>query len=525
MEPTEELLIDTSASALLMWQTILGAGVSIVPGTARYDGDNRSSGIWTDGDDRSTQLTPSNTGVILSTGQVEDVTNSAGPQNVFPNTTTNTFGDNGDPDFDAAAGRATFDAAFLEADIVTPDSILSIQFTFASEEYPEFVGSIFNDLVGVWVNGIYVTSPIFANTQINDLNENENETLYIDNTGDAFNTEMDGFTVTLSLQIPVIPNVPNSLKIGIADVGDSSFDSAVLIAANSIQGQFLARDDTLTAFEGQTRSIDVLANDDALGTTLVTHINGTEVSFGDTVSLVSGHQITLNSDGTLTVIPPAGQVGLTGPQSVNFSYTASDGGTLTDTAFVTVTAIPCFAAGTLIRTAGGEVPVELLAKGDLIETRDSGAQPVRWIGRRAVEATGRFAPIVIEAGTFGHHRRLVLSPQHRVLLRHHMAELLFGEDEVLVAAKDLVNGVSVRVAEGGEVVYFHLLFDQHQMIWSEGMLTESFLPGPHTLSGFDKEICEEIMSLFPELDPESGDGYGASARLGLKGYEARALLG
>ncbi len=525
MEPTAELSINTSASALLMWQTILGPGVSIVSGTARYDGDSRSSGIWNSGTATSNRLTASDSGVILSTGRVEDVTNSSGDQNDDPNTTTNTSGDNNDADFNAAAGRATFDAAYLEADIVTAQSVLSIQFTFASEEYPEFVGSIYNDLVGVWVNGTYITSPIFTNTQINDLNENENETLYVDNTGDDFNTEMDGFTVTLSLTIPVVPNVPNTLKIGIADVGDSSYDSAVLIAANSVQGEFLARDDTLTALEGVTKSVDVLANDDALGSAFVTHVNGIEISVGGSVTLNSGHVITLLADGNLEVEPPPDQVGLTEPESVNFSYTASDGASLTDTAFVTVTAIPCFAAGTLIRTAGGEVPIELLAKGDLIETRDDGPQPIRWIGRRAVPSHGNFAPIVIEPGTFGHHSRLVLSPQPRVMVSHHMAELLFGEDEVLVAAKDLVNGVSVRIMEGGEVVYFHMLFDRHQMIWSEGLLTESFLPGPQTMPGFEQEIREEIVSIFPELDLETGQGYGPSARIGLRSYEARALLG
>ncbi|MEM8878953.1 MAG: choice-of-anchor L domain-containing protein, partial [Pseudomonadota bacterium] len=400
MEPTDELDIDTGATATEMWQTILGPGVNLINGTANYDGDNRSSGIWTDGDDTANQLTPSDTGVILSTGRVIDVTNSAGQQNVRTNTTTNTSGDNNDADFNAAAGRATFDAAFLEADFTTTESFLSIQFTFASEEYPEFVGSIYNDLVGIWINGTYVTSPIFDNTQINDLNENENETLYIDNTGDTFNTEMDGFTVTLSVLIPVNPNQTNSIKIGIADVGDSSYDSAVLIAANSVQGVFLADDDAVTVLEGQTANIDVLANDDAPGLAFVTHINGVEVMPGDSVTLVSGHVITLNGDGTLSALPPPSQTGLTGPESVNFSYTADNGAGISDTAFVTVTAIPCFAAGTLIQTAGGEVPIDLLVPGDLVETRDSGPQPIRWIGRRTVAAEGKFAPIVIEPGTF-----------------------------------------------------------------------------------------------------------------------------
>lgn len=525
METTAELSINTSATALQMWQTILGAGATVLPGTALYFGDSQSSGIWSGGDATSAQLTPSDTGVILSTGQVTDVTNSFGQQNQATNRSTNTNGVDNDVDFNTAAGRATFDAAYLQADIVPTDNFLSIQFTFASEEYPEFVGTIYNDIVGIWVNGTYVTSPVFANTQINDLNENANETLYIDNTGDTYNTEMDGFTVTLSVTIPVTANVPNTLKIGIADVADASFDSAVLIAGNSVQAAFEVRDDTLTHLEGRTKAIDVLANDDAVGTALVTHINGMEVSLGDSVTLTSGYVITLTPAGTLSVDPPVSQSGLVGPESVNFTYTSSDGAGASDTGFVTVTAVPCFTAGTLIRTPGGDVPVELLTEGDPVQTRDHGPQTIRWIGQRRVVAKGRFAPIEIASGTFGDHARIRLSPQHRVLVQDARAEMLFGEPEVLVAAKHLVNDTTIRPVEGGEVVYIHMLFDRHEVVWSNGLLTESFLPGPQTFSGFDTEIRNEIVSLFPELDPETGLGYGPSARISLKSYEVRALLG
>jgi hypothetical protein len=167
-----------------------------------------------------------------------------------------------------------------------------------------------------------------------------------------------------------------------------------------------------------------------------------------------------------------------------------------------VTAVPCFARGTMIRTPEGERPVESLLPGDLIETRDHGPQPLRWLGSRTVAATGRFAPVVIEAGTFGLHRRLVVSPQHRILLTHWMAELMFGEDEVLVAAKDLVNDCSVRIVEGGSVDYFHLLFDSHQIVWSEGLETESFLPGPSVMNEFEEDVREEVLALFPEIDPD-----------------------
>ena len=149
---------------------------------------------------------------------------------------------------------------------------------------------------------------------------------------------------------------------------------------------------------------------------------------------------------------------------------------------------------------------------------------MRWIGTRRVAAEGAFAPVRIAADTFGRHGTLHLSPLHRVLIRDGLAELLFGEPEVLVAAKNLVNDKSVRRIEGGEVVYVHILFDQHQVVFSEGLATESFLPGPHVVGGFEREIAEEILSLFPDLDPQTGLGYPAAARKMLKGYEARLLL-
>jgi hypothetical protein len=246
---------------------------------------------------------------------------------------------------------------------------------------------------------------------------------------------------------------------------------------------------------------------------------------GGSVTLNSGHVVTLLGNGNLSVAPPVGQAPVTEEESLNFTYTAELADGIFDTAFVTVTTIPCFTAGTRIRTPDGQRRVEDLQIGDLVETCDAGSQPIRWIGRRKVKAEGSYAPIVIEAGTFGHHRRLRLSPQHRVLVRHHMAEIMFGEDEVLIAAKDLVNECSIWIDSGGEVEYIHLLFDRHQMIWSEGMLTESFLPGPQVLMGFDEDVRTELLSLFPELDSVSWEGYGPSARPALRRYEALALFG
>ena len=112
---------------------------------------------------------------------------------------------------------------------------------------------------------------------------------------------------------------------------------------------------------------------------------------------------------------------------------------------------------------------------------------------------------------------------HRVLIKDVLAELLFGESEVLVAARDLVNDHSITRREGGDVTYVHLLFDRHQVVFSEGLETESFLPGPQTASSFEAEVVEEIYSIFPELDPETGAGYPVAARRTLKRYEVELL--
>ncbi|MBF9059417.1 2,3,4,5-tetrahydropyridine-2,6-carboxylate N-succinyltransferase [Rhodobacterales bacterium HKCCSP123] len=523
MATGQELEIDRSASALEMAETIFGDGVTVIG--ASYEGDNRSSGIFTNGESISPGVTPSDSGVILTTGHVNNFTQASGDPNVSTGITFNSNGADNDPVFDDIISTPTFDAAVLEAQFIPTTDFISIRFVFASEEYPEFTGSIYNDAFGIWINGSLVTSPLLDVTQINSVNQSQNATLFVNNTGDDYNTEMDGFTVTLSVLIPVNIGVVNTLTLGISDVGDSSFDSAVLIAANSVQGAFLAQDDTVTLNEQQVAAIDVLANDgNGVGLSVVTHVNGVPIATGGTVMLASGHQITLLADGTLQVAPPAGLTGLTAPLTTNFTYTAENGAGISDTAFVSVTTVPCFTLGTLIRTAAGEVPIERLKLGDLVETRDNGMQPLRWIGHRRVAAEGRFAPIVIEAGTFGYHRRLVVSPQHRILLTHWMAELMFGEDEVLIAAKDLVNGCSVRVLEGGEVTYVHLLFDRHEIIYSEGMATESFLPGPHILSVLEGEAQAEVLGLFPRIDPGTREGYGASARSGLRSIEARVLL-
>lgn len=191
------------------------------------------------------------------------------------------------------------------------------------------------------------------------------------------------------------------------------------------------------------------------------------------------------------------------------------------------TNVICFTRGALIRTPSGDVAVEDLREGDLVETMDNGAQPIRWIGRRSVsagmiEATPRLRPVKIAKGALGNDRDLIVSPQHRMLLTGERAEMLFGVDEVLASAKDLVNGDTIYGGPTDDVEYFHILFDDHEIIFAEGAATESFHPGRQALSTTTQRAQAEILELFPEL-AETGEDRPA-ARMVLKSHEARAYL-
>ncbi|MCK4861858.1 MAG: Hint domain-containing protein [Rhodobacteraceae bacterium] len=188
----------------------------------------------------------------------------------------------------------------------------------------------------------------------------------------------------------------------------------------------------------------------------------------------------------------------------------------------------CFVRGSRISTESGDIPVEQLHDGSFVHTLNNGVQQILWIGKRTM-STGtnpRHIPIRISANALGNgvpKRNLLVSPQHRVLLTDWRAELLFGESKVLVPAKHLVNDDTIRVASDlNEFEYFHILFDSHQTIFSEGLPTESFHPGDMAMKSLSDESRAEVLELFPEL-AESTASYGPATHRSLKAYEAKAL--
>lgn len=522
MATASELSINTGVNGEEMANAIFGGGVKVVG--AKYYGDENSSGIYSGADTTMPDVAPSDAGVILSTGYASSVTNSSGDVNTSSGTSTDTTGVDGDADLNSVAGFSTYDASILEATFIPDGNVLTMQIVFSSEEYLEYVGSGFNDAVGIWVNGVPAELVVGdGSVSIDNINDTSNPDLYIDNASsdDTYNTEMDGFTVTLSLKAPVKPGEENTIKIGIADAGDSAYDSNLFIAADSLQTVVIAEDDEYDVWAGGQKTIDVLENDnqDTGGTLSITHINGQPVSAGDTVVLSNGVELTLTSDGEIQVL------GDDQASEVTFTYGVTDGLGNTDVGYTTINTVPCFLAGTVIDTARGPLPIDDIAPGDLVLTRDHGYQPVRWAGRQSHDCTDRTAPVQIEAGTFGLHGTLIVSPQHRVLIEGPKPELLFAAPEVLVSAVHLIGQPGVRRwPQDRTVTYVHLLFDQHEVLRSNGMWSESYLPGPQTMPGFSAEVQAELCAIFPQLDPVTGEGFGPTARLCLKRYEAQALV-
>lgn len=216
-------------------------------------------------------------------------------------------------------------------------------------------------------------------------------------------------------------------------------------------------------------------------------------------------------------------------QTVVISVTGTDsGGTDTDT--IRLNLLICVARGTLVDTNSGPKRVELLSAGDLVSTEDGPPKPVRWVGSRKILAQElahdpALRPVKITAGAFGPHlpeRDLWVSPQHRVLVSGWQAEIYFGSDEVLVPAKALLNGDTIFIDQHiDEVEYFHVLFDQHEIMFTEGLATESFYPSHYALSEISEEARSEIRCLFPEL--ATGRYVPETARTVLRPKESQIL--
>lgn len=157
----------------------------------------------------------------------------------------------------------------------------------------------------------------------------------------------------------------------------------------------------------------------------------------------------------------------------------------------------CFLRGTAIKTPTGEVCIEDLKIGDLVQTVRGASMPVKWVGRHTYRRSGaswsssvlpvRVARHAIDEAT--PYRDLYLSPGHALLI-----------DGVLIRAQDLVNGASITPAlpAGCETIeYFHIVLDSHEAILAEGAAAETFFLDAGNHEGFTNFV--EFARLYPEM--------------------------
>jgi hypothetical protein len=184
--------------------------------------------------------------------------------------------------------------------------------------------------------------------------------------------------------------------------------------------------------------------------------------------------------------------------------------------------VVCFTPGTLIETDQGYTPVEMIWPGHRVRTQDHGYQTIRWVGHRQLcraelDANPHLRPIVIAKGALGNARQMRVSPQHGLLV-----------DGQLIRAKHLAEFWGTEVAwvdrDFAAVTYIHFLCDNHEIVFADGIASESLYPGPIALKAMGRET---IIEIFPELvsvlegREAVASSYGRPARKYMTGGEIR----
>ena len=225
------MIVDTLASLVDISNYLFGPGVTVTNLT--YSGPTLSIGIFTD----TTHTFGIDTGIVMTTGCLANV---PGPNN----STSASYNNNlpGDLDLDnLIPGYTTYDASIIEFDF-TPqtDTLIAAKFIFGSEEYLEFVGSVFNDVFGFFISGpgfygnenIAVVDTTHTNVCINTINDLAYSQYYVNNdTGQV--VQYDGYTTVIQAMHTIIPGQTYHFKIAIADGGDHVYDAGVFLKAGS----------------------------------------------------------------------------------------------------------------------------------------------------------------------------------------------------------------------------------------------------------------------------------------------------
>lgn len=169
--------------------------------------------------------------------------------------------------------------------------------------------------------------------------------------------------------------------------------------------------------------------------------------------------------------------------------------------------MPSFTPGTFIATPTGERAIEDLRPGDRVITRDMGVQEIRWAGRRRFDhaeltSAEHLGPVLISKGSLGNglpERDMMVSPNHRLLVRGDRTVLKLEQHETLVAAKHLVNCRTIRRVDALGGAYVHVVCAQGAMMMANGCWSESFQPADNNPNGLGNAQRNEVLEIFPEL--------------------------
>ncbi len=282
--------------------------------------------------------------------------------------------------------------------------------------------------------------------------------------------------------------------------------------------------------------------DDATQTGVVTSLDGSTTFDSGDIYLEESYILTVPGGGNITVYA----VEIEGTLVGYITSEPLDPGVTYDIQVVNVTPtnapdtsdptaiidVPCFVSRTLITTPSGPKPIESLSAGDLVCTADHGDQPIRWIGacqldQAALAAKPKLRPIRIEAGALGSglpRRDLLVSPQHRMLVRSPIATRMFDAAEVLVPAHMLTELPGIDCEDTArKVTYYHMLFDRHEVVFAEGAPSESLFTGPQAMRSLPSAARAEILELFPFLRMPGYVAHSAR-RIPSKGRQVRNMV-
>lgn len=223
---TGNLVVSTNATPLQLAQMLVGPGITVT--NATFTGTDVARGTFAGG--IACNL-PIDCGVILDSGYITDVIGPPSYQNP-----DGEFGLPDDTDLDNLVGGGGEDAAVLEFDIISSTNSVTFQNFFASEEYLYWVGSPYNDVCGIFIDGtnIAVVPGTSQPVCVNNVNPGSNAQYYENNPlgANVVNMQYIGLTTLFTAQTTISTNVVHHVKIAIEDVADDANDSAIFLKAS-----------------------------------------------------------------------------------------------------------------------------------------------------------------------------------------------------------------------------------------------------------------------------------------------------